>query len=644
MDDAVVPIDQPRGREVSYKVAVERVVGFTQQFGEAHLTLACHAAFPLALTPDLLYRIWANFVPHAPWTAVADILLSRLCHEVGHELYEMDVAVRNLLLKELREDERLGQQRLNELADFLMEYVAQQLDSSDPDIRNLAQAQQWTALAYTWPSDAVQKLAQAWSQLNQKDMAELLRLSSLTQALAEPLADCKPLLVYAQGMMYFALGDEKKAIACFENPELGSPTQVSGIDLPIPVLVPLLVQSHTGQVPSTLAQHSLRPVAITLTGPSMVGKSTVIKYLLDLASEGFRPQLVPKYTTRLPRVDDIDEVECKAEIPPECDLVYEQYGARYGFRLSTLVDLIDERLNPIVIVNDFRAVDDVRTFLGEMVRSVFVWRESPLSEEYRELLMESRGVEAGTARFTEAQAIYHGYGENISLFDHVILNCGTFEDLKGEVEQIVKGIRQNPNRPVHRKGGIASPQRLFVLVGTPGSGKDLLVRAINKRAQHAQVLPKHTSRKRQVDDGSEMICPGDPGYDLDACDIVYENYGNQYGIESSRIREGLDRGVSQVIVVSNVGAINSLYDIFGELAELVYVHSGVDAEVYRRIGVRLGWDPEYIERRVKEYQLAYDVYINNLLAFRHVLIHAGLPEDLYRQMFRLFRAYEHGEL
>ena len=100
-------------QEREKRVAVERVVGFAQEFGEAHLNLACHAAFPLSLTPDLLYQIWANFVPEAPWTAVARVLLSRLCKQVSSEMYEMDSAVRNLLLRELKV--QFGQERFESL-------------------------------------------------------------------------------------------------------------------------------------------------------------------------------------------------------------------------------------------------------------------------------------------------------------------------------------------------------------------------------------------------------------------------------------------------------------------------------------------------------------------------------------------------
>lgn len=62
MADVTADINQTR----AVRIAQRRIEGFAQQFGEAHCNLARHAAFPLVLTPDLLYQIWANFVPEAP--------------------------------------------------------------------------------------------------------------------------------------------------------------------------------------------------------------------------------------------------------------------------------------------------------------------------------------------------------------------------------------------------------------------------------------------------------------------------------------------------------------------------------------------------------------------------------------------------
>jgi ribose 1,5-bisphosphokinase PhnN len=193
-------------------------------------------------------------------------------------------------------------------------------------------------------------------------------------------------------------------------------------------------------------------------------------------------------------------------------------------------------------------------------------------------------------------------------------------------------------------------QRLFVIVGTPGSGKDLLIRAVDDLAvQHARIVPKHTNRKRRPDDGDEIICPEDPDCDLEGCDIKYANYGDKYGIKTSKIWEGLGKGIFQVIVVSNVEAINKLRDIFGELVLLIYVHSEVDADDYRRIEAERKSDPEYldteyVERRAKSYKLAFDTFLENYLAFNHVLINSGSSDNLIDQMFRLFRAYERGDL
>ncbi len=187
--------------------------------------------------------------------------------------------------------------------------------------------------------------------------------------------------------------------------------------------------------------------------------------------------------------------------------------------------------------------------------------------------------------------------------------------------------------------------RLFLVVGTPGSGKDLLIRAVNDLGvQHARIVPKHTTRMRRSDDGNEMICREDEGFDLDACDVVYANFGETYGVESSKIWDGLRHGVFQVLVVSNAEAINKLRRIFGQFVVLAYVHSGVDAEMYRSSESSENRDSEYVRKRLAGYRSAYMIYLGNLLAFDHVLLNYGAPEDLFDQIFRLFRAYERSYL
>ncbi|MEH1971551.1 CHASE2 domain-containing protein [Nostoc sp.] len=229
--------------KIKPEVANRRIESFKKRFGKAHLYLAYHAAFPLALTPDLLYRLWANFqqnihgqILSIPWVSVADLLLSSLCNEVGHELYEMDLAIRKELLKSLKEDPDFGKQRLDELASFLLDYIQPQLRNNDPDIQDLAQAQRWTALAYVLPSKAAGELALTLSKLDQKqDKAELLRLASLVETVAEPLAEFEPLLIYTRGMVSFIRGNLESAAIQFTKITIyQNQIQFAGINLLVP--------------------------------------------------------------------------------------------------------------------------------------------------------------------------------------------------------------------------------------------------------------------------------------------------------------------------------------------------------------------------------------------------------------------------
>ncbi len=188
------------------------------------------------------------------------------------------------------------------------------------------------------------------------------------------------------------------------------------------------------------------------------------------------------------------------------------------------------------------------------------------------------------------------------------------------------------------QGSVIANPRLINIVGDPGSGKDLVIQAVaDLGSQHAVIIPKHTSRARRGEDRGEMICSDDPGYDFNECDLVYENYGTQYGLKTSEIWDGLQRGVFVITVISNVKALNRLKLIFGELLVLTYVHSQSTAEEFLRTAETLDG---YVESRVERFRMAFDLYVDNFLAFDHVLIWSDDRENLFDQIFRLFRAYE----
>jgi formylglycine-generating enzyme required for sulfatase activity len=221
---------------------------FKNRYGTAHLYLAYHAAFPLALTPDLLNSLWVNFqsdsrgnVLNIPWIAITDLLFSDLCKEVGYEIYEMEKTVRDALLKDLKNHDHFGVKRIKELSEFLLFYVQLRLDSSDIDIRDLAQAQRWTALVYTQTDLAAKEIASVLAELYKselKNRTEWARMTSLIKTFSEPLKEgnFNSLLIYITGMYYFIHKNLEKAALNFDQlPGEEQEVEIAGIKLPIPM-------------------------------------------------------------------------------------------------------------------------------------------------------------------------------------------------------------------------------------------------------------------------------------------------------------------------------------------------------------------------------------------------------------------------
>lgn len=178
--------------------------------------------------------------------------------------------------------------------------------------------------------------------------------------------------------------------------------------------------------------------------------------------------------------------------------------------------------------------------------------------------------------------------------------------------------------------------KVFIITGASNSGKDDVIAAIRDLAKNkAMIVTKRTTRNQKLDDENELICKNiidkeksegrslvykpNPEYDLMECDVKYSRRGNTYGIKTSEIWDGLQKGMFQVISISEEEAINKLISMFGGLVVLIYVHSSKPSD---------------------DSELAFNTYINNINNYDHVLICEDKKEDLFDQVFRLFHFYE----
>jgi len=179
-----------REQWLSSELSVREVLVFEQRFGSKHLLLACHAALPLILTPELLNLIHINFLDEEqiPWVAEVDFLLSPLCRPIDEGLFEVEPSVREVLLVEL--ENQCGFERPFELAKFLQVYLAHQ--SGWEQRSELTCIQLWVAQAYMNPDQVVEDLTNLLkSSLSEENyllnIPEQIQIVTAIEILVEPL-------------------------------------------------------------------------------------------------------------------------------------------------------------------------------------------------------------------------------------------------------------------------------------------------------------------------------------------------------------------------------------------------------------------------------------------------------------------------
>ena len=209
-----------------------------EEYGEGHILFACHAAFPVVLTPDLLYQLWLNFQKYQnengdPQSihriAVSDLLLSPLVREVGTEVFEMPEVIRTALLDCLEHRFKLeAPHRMNELAQFLMQYYNNIPQGGNYIWDHLRDIQEWHAMAYLKPDLAAHKLREAISDAVRSDQkGQQYRLQMLVEKIDHQFEKLgkeerhkdtfQTLVAYSKGMKAYHEGEYDKAVQSFSN-------------------------------------------------------------------------------------------------------------------------------------------------------------------------------------------------------------------------------------------------------------------------------------------------------------------------------------------------------------------------------------------------------------------------------------------
>ena len=289
-------------------VDYQRLVSFQEKatsrgYSEGHLWLASMAAFPVFLTPDLLYKIWLNFrhislkenkSQDIDRMAVSDLLLSNLVEEIAVEVFCIRPPIRTALLALLEEWSKLvvGKEPLmKRLADFTLRYVRSYQMEGESVTTAIREAQEWNALAYFNPTVAALTLKKALSQAVQAQAKQkVLRISFLLERMdeqfgqleqAEQQEQFRTLVNYSQGMQALIRGQEKEAVKAFKaikrekQPTDQTSSTGSQVHLPIPKEIYQAIASEEIVEPTEAPPR----IFALLVGIGEYGKEAALPYL-----------------------------------------------------------------------------------------------------------------------------------------------------------------------------------------------------------------------------------------------------------------------------------------------------------------------------------------------------------------------------
>jgi formylglycine-generating enzyme required for sulfatase activity len=131
---------------MSHIIAERRLKQFHQKFGESMVEFATHAALPVVLNSELVHLLRLNFFYSSSsisYLTEVEFLLSSFCREIGEDLYEIEPAMRTVLLQKLYQQ---YPEHIKEIAALLWQYTTRYTPWRTRE--GLQQAQLLTALNF----------------------------------------------------------------------------------------------------------------------------------------------------------------------------------------------------------------------------------------------------------------------------------------------------------------------------------------------------------------------------------------------------------------------------------------------------------------------------------------------------------------
>lgn len=396
-----------------------------------------------------------------------------------------------------------------------------------------------------------------------------------------------------------------------------------------------------------------------ISGTPTSGKTTLINMIR--LEPSLNAVVVPKYATRSWR-NVSDDTQYNATVSDKAfDFTYPYHNNRYGVSVQAIYDILSRGFNGFIIVSPPRIVRQMKQVLGSLATTIYLHSnraEAELVEivtqrrnatgVYRNILTQELDKEVRT-RTINMRVVRRQYVENIALYDHVLLNTASQENLLLQLKNIVRAYQEDRYCQRARPSG---GNVLFLLCAPPSSGKGTLSKAL--AIMGTKVITNFTKvadRAKRDNDGSEINPLGvwcnkkemrgiidDKMYD-----VTYLFNWTRYGVTSRELWKKVCSQCPQLLV-TNIQAIERFRKSFGPLVVPLYLYTTrTEEQIYEYLVKTKRLPSDQANARLAKAHEVYKDFIKNIHIFCHVLLNTGNPDDLVDQMFNLLRFYKREE-
>lgn len=378
-----------------------------------------------------------------------------------------------------------------------------------------------------------------------------------------------------------------------------------------------------------------------ISGASGSGKTILLNLIQNKTN--FKAVVAPKYSTRPERKGEFDDIKHVDQInDEEYTFVYPMNDKIYGIKAKEIMDFLGQGYNVFIILSDLRIVEEVIKFFGGLAVSLYVYRNLSATQ-LKKVLQErekARDIKQGDSvpfakqrqiRLNRLYLMQRQYVDNITLFDHVILNTRKPQDMLQQVTNIVGAYEKEI---IHKdmKGPV-----IFLIAAASGAGKRTLMSAIcDLGRRKISVVKKATTRTIHDNDGPEIYHVDEINHNK--LDINYRFQATEYGIATTQMWQNLSQARPQILI-TNMQQFHRFREKFGPLIVCVYLHATRTRKQLFEWQVKRHKDIAKARLKVEKLDRIHQDYIDNIAEFQHVLLNTLEKEDFWDQMFRLIKLY-----